>query len=593
MGPQEAQDLSRELLMELRKQWNLILRNLSTFLVLLIVGSSVGLFISIISPKIYESESQIFISTPSPILDISALPEGSSFAEQRVVSYARLINAPITLVPVINKLALNMSASELASKITSTAPLGTVLINIKVKDISGERAAAIANAVALQFGETINSLEQPEMGTSSGVKSTMVRSGIIPNSPSSPNTKLNVLIGLIFGFVFACLIGILREIFDSTVKNANHLSGKQLLSTILFDEDAEENPLVSEIGNYSVRAESFRHLRTALKLPKSENECEVIAITSALPGEGKTTTSINLAISFAQTGLKVALVEANLRRPSFKKYFDKSNSVSFGLTNILDQIDFNKSTKKFETYFQVFGSATDSIEWIYSGNIPPDPAEKLGGSAMRDFISSLKREYDIVIVDTPPVLPVTDAAVISSIVDSVIIVVHAGVTRQVHLSGVIEVLENSNAKIAGVVINMVPQNTRGEEYGYAYNRYDPRTKYGYGYGYGYGSGTSEPYGPLVLQSTQPATGEMRVPLEVRLRNKNKIAKRKADKNKSNKHIQAFEETLKLHDAEVAAPLKKSKKPAKVRKLSKLKSRKMIKADSMSDFDSILNQILKK
>jgi Mrp family chromosome partitioning ATPase len=136
---------------------------------------------------------------------------------------------------------------------------------------------------------------------------------------------------------------------------------------------------------------------------------------------------------------------------------------------------------------------------------------------MRNFISGLKKEYDIVIVDTPPALPVTDAVVISSIVDSVIIVVRAGVTRQVHLTGVIGALENMNAKIAGVVINMVPQNTRGEEYGYAYNRYDPRTKYGYNYGYGYG--TSQPYGPLVLQSTQPATGEMRVPLEVRIRNK--------------------------------------------------------------------------
>jgi hypothetical protein len=208
---------------------------------------------------------------------------------------------------------------------------------------------------------------------------------------------------------------------------------------------------------------------------------------------------------------------------------------------------------------------------------------------MRTLIAGLKAEYDVVIVDTPPALPVTDAAVISSVVDSVIVVARAGVTKQAHLHGVFEVLENMGAKIAGVVINMVPVNTRGEEYGYAYNRYDPKTKYGYKYGYGYGK--SEPYGPLVLQSNEPATGEMRVPLDVRLRNK--IINRKARKNKSVNHIQAFEETLKLHDAEVSAPLKKSKKPAKVRKLRKLKSSKMIKEDNLSDFDSILNEILKK
>jgi non-specific protein-tyrosine kinase len=422
--------------------------------------------------------------------------------------------------------------------------------------VSPIRAAAIANAVAVQFGKTIQTLELPQFGDSSGVKSTMVRSAEVPSSPSSPNTKLNLLTGLCFGFIIACLIGVIRQIFDSTVKNANHLSGKQLLSTILFDNDAEENPLISDIGNYSIRAESFRHLRTALKLPKSDNKCEVIAITSAFPGEGKTTTSINLAISFAQAGLKVALIEADLRRPSFKNYFDSLDSKGFGLTNILDLIEHNGAKKKYETYFKVFGSSADSIEWISSGDIPPDPAEKLGTSAMRDLVAGLRKEYDIVIFDTPPALPVTDAAVISTVVDSVIIVVRAGVTRQAHLDGVVKLLENLNAKIAGVVINMVPKNTRGEEYGYAYNRYDPKTKYGYktGYGYGYGYGSTEPYGPLVLQSTQPGTGELRIPLDVRIRNK--FAKNRGFKLKIRKTHQLDQSQKYTPSEEFDAILKK-------------------------------------
>jgi capsular exopolysaccharide synthesis family protein len=577
--------------MELKQYWNLVLKNLSVVLLLSFLGGAVGLLLSISAPREYTTASQIFVSTPTPSVDIGALQQGSSFAQQRVISYSRIISGPATLVPVIKDLGLQMSASELAGKISTSAPLGTVLININVTDVSPIRAAAIANAVAVEFGNTITNLELPQFGDSAGVKSTMVRSAEVPKSPSSPNTKLNLLTGIFFGFIIACIIGIIRQVFDSTVKNATHLSGHPLLSTIMFDSEAEENPLINQIGNYSIRAESFRHLRTALKLPKSENKCEVIAITSAFPGEGKTVTSINLATSFAQTGLKVALVEADLRRPSFKKYFTSINSKHVGLTNLLDLIELKKAKKGFESYFEVFGSNSESIEWLSSGDIPPNPAEKLGTNYMRKFIAGLKAEYDVVIVDTPPALPVTDAAVISSVVDSVIVVARAGVTKQAHLHGVFEVLENMGAKIAGVVINMVPVNTRGEEYGYAYNRYDPKTKYGYKYGYGYGYGKSEPYGPLVLQSNEPATGEMRVPLDVRLRNK--IINRKARKNKSVNHIQAFEETLKLHDAEVSAPLKKSKKPAKVRKLRKLKSSKMIKEDNLSDFDSILNEILKK
>ena len=546
--------------LELKQYWNLILKNLSAVLILSFIGTTFGLLVSLASPKIYRASSQIFISTPTPVIDIGALQQGSSFAQQRVISYSRVISGPATLVPVIEQLGLKMGSSELAGKISASAPLGTVLINIGVTDVSPIRAAAIANAVAVQFGKTIQTLELPQFGDSSGVKSTMVRSAEVPSAPSSPNTKLNLLSGLFCGFIIACLIGILRQIFDSTVKNPNHLSGKQLLSTILFDTEAEEKPLISDVGNYSIRAESYRHLRTALKLPKSENECEVIAVTSAFPGEGKTTTSINLAISFAQTGLKVALVEADLRRPSFKKYFNSLNLKNFGLTNIIDSIESNGAKKKYETYFQIFGTDSDSIEWINSGDIPPDPAEKLGTKAMCDLLAGLKKEYDIVIIDTPPALPVTDAVVISALVDSVIIVVRAGVTKQAHLKGVVEALENMGAKIAGVVINMVPRHTRGEEYGYAYNRYSPKTKYGYknGYGYGYGYGSTEPYGPLVLQSTQPVTGELRIPLDVRIRNK-------FVKNRSYK--------------------------PKVRKIYQLGRNKKYNPDE--EFDAILKKILKK
>lgn len=529
--------------MELKQYWNLILKNLSIVLALTFLGGSLGLLVSLATPKQYTAESQIFISTPTPSIDIGALQQGSNFAQQRVISYARVISGPATLVPVIKTLGLQMNSSELAGKIKSTAPLGTVLININVTDDSGVRAAAIANAVAIQFGETIKTLELPQFGESAGVKATMVRSAEIPGGPSTPNTKLNLLTGILAGFIIACLIGIVRQIFDSSVKNVNHLSGRPLLSTIFFDPEAEKNPLLSNIGNYSIRAESFRHLRTALKFPIDQNNCEVIAITSAFPGEGKTTTSINLAIAYAQTGLKVALVEADLRRPSFKKYFTSDSDHSMGLIEVLNLIESGKTPKSYERLFQSFGSDDDCIEWISSGAIPNNPAEKLDSAAMDTFFAGLKREYDIILVDTPPALPVTDAAVLSAKVDSVIVVARAGVTKQSHIAGVFEILDNLRAKTLGVVLNMVPQHARGEEYGYAYNRYEPKFKYGYNYGYGYG--TAEPYGPLVLQSNLPATGQMRVPLEVRI--KAKLANRK--KVRASKAVEALKPEVKSNQIE--------------------------------------------
>ena len=174
--------------MELKQYWNLILKNLSIVLALTFLGGSLGLLVSLATPKQYKAESQIFISTPTPSIDIGALQQGSNFAQQRVISYARVISGPATLVPVIKTLGLQMNSSELAGKIKSSAPLGTVLININVTDDSGVRAAAIANAVAIQFGETIKTLELPQFGESAGVKATLVRSAEIPGSPSTPNT---------------------------------------------------------------------------------------------------------------------------------------------------------------------------------------------------------------------------------------------------------------------------------------------------------------------------------------------------------------------------------------------------------------------
>jgi succinoglycan biosynthesis transport protein ExoP len=542
--------------LELKQYWNLVLKNLSIVLVLSFVGGAFGLLVALATPKQYQTGSQIFISTPTPAVDIGALQQGSSFAQQRVISYSRVISGPATLVPVIEKLGLKMSASELAGKISSSAPLGTVLININVTDVSPVRAAAIANAVAVQFGETIKTLELPQFGDSSGVKSTMVRSAEVPSSPSTPNKKLNLLTGLFFGFVIACLIGIVRQIFDSSVKNANHLSGHPLLSTIFFDPEAEASPLISDIGNYSIRSESFRHLRTSLKLPLHDQSCEVIAVTSAFPGEGKTTTSINLAISYAQIGLKVALIEADLRRPTFKKYFHVEDNDQLGLTGILSLIQSGKAPKSFEKYFRLFGVDENCIEWLGSGVIPSNPAEVLDSVALTKFLTALKKEYDIVIIDTPPALPVTDAAVLSTKVDSVIVVARAGVTKQSHVAGVFEILDNLKSKTLGVVLNMVPQNARGEEYGYAYNRYDPKSKYGYNYSYGYG--TSEPYGPLKIQSNEPATGPLRVPIDTRLRAKFRKEKKRSKSPEviDNKEVQPFDKEM---EELLDQMMKKSKK----------------------------------
>lgn len=448
----------------------------------LLVGVGSAAAITFTTTPQYQASSQIFISTPAAALDISALATGSSFSQQRVKSYAQIINGPATLQPVIDLLKLNTTVDLLAKRVTASAPLDTVLITLNVTDTDPARAAAIANAVAAQFAVTVNTLEISQAGSGSPVKVSTVKSATPPTAPSSPKKALNLALGLILGFGLGLGIATLRKIFDNTVKNEEQLDGNSLLAAIAFDAGAEKSPLVTQIGRYASRAESFRQLRTNLQFIRAENPPKVIAVSSALPNEGKSSSAINLAITMTQAGFSVLLIEADLRRPRLATYlhYEKERE---GLTDVLTgrvKID------DLEMLLITWGE--HGLKILSSGKIPPNPAELLSSETMDRLISSLRQTFDYVIIDCPPLLPVTDAAVIASKADGVLLIVRAGSTKVTQFKGSVDSVTAVGASVLGVVLNMIPKSRTGDEYGYRYG-----SSYYYGNKYG---PTSGKYGPI-------------------------------------------------------------------------------------------------
>jgi capsular exopolysaccharide synthesis family protein len=232
-----------------------------------------------------------------------------------------------------------------------------------------------------------------------------------------------------------------------------------------FDTTAEEKPLITKLSRYAARTEAFRTLRTNLKYIIPSIPAKVISVTSALPNEGKSTTAINLAISFSQGGNSTVLVEGDMRRPKVGIYLEFTTKPNQGLSHILsgskkiNQQLINENTHAYE------GS---TLKIIHSGRVPPNPSELLGTERFDELIAQLRKKFDYVIFDCPPLLPVTDAAIISSRVDGVVIVVHAGSTRKHELLGARAAVESVGAKILGVVLNKIPEKTRGYKYGYSY-----------------------------------------------------------------------------------------------------------------------------
>jgi succinoglycan biosynthesis transport protein ExoP len=450
--------------MDLFQYWRMIRQNQILIVVCTIAGILMASAVTFFTTPIYQARAQIFVSTPASSLDISALATGSSFSQQRVKSYAQIINSPLTLKPVIRKLNLKVSPEELAENVTSNAPLDTVLISLSVINSDPILAAKIANEIATQFGQTVTDLELQGIESSSPVKVSTVRFAIPAESPSSPNIPTNLAIGLIFGFGLGVSLSGLRRILDNSVKNEDDIEGLPLLTAIGFDKDAEESPLVTQIGRYSARAESFRTLRTNIQYLAPASHPQVIVFTSALPGEGKTTSATNLALSLSQAGVKTILVEADLRRPKLQTYL-RILKKEYGLSEILGS-KFKVTASKVISSVQ--RDEKTGLDILFSGKVPANPSELLSSSRFDDLLRILRKRYEYVIIDCPPLLLVTDAALVSAKSDGTVLVVHAGMTKKPHFKGSLDALTTVGTTIFGVILNKIPEKSVNFEYGYRY-----------------------------------------------------------------------------------------------------------------------------
>ena len=213
-------------------------------------------------------------------------------------------------------------------------------------------------------------------------------------------------------------------------------------------------------------AEAFRVLRTNMQYVEVDQDQRVFVVSSSLPGEGKSTTAVNLAITLALAKQRVALVECDLRRPLIAKRLGLDDGV--GTTSVLI------GKVALRDALQPYGDT--GLDVLACGPIPPNPSELLQSHAMEKLLGELREQYDIVILDAPPLLPVTDAALLAAQADGALLVVRHGKTTRDQLRHAVERIEAVDAKPIGVVINLAPARRTGRSYGYGY---------GYSYGYSY------------------------------------------------------------------------------------------------------------
>jgi capsular exopolysaccharide synthesis family protein len=289
-----------------------------------------------------------------------------------------------------------------------------------------------------------------------------------PKYPIRPRKKLNIFLGIVFGLFMGIVVAFTFEFLDNTLKSPedirNYLNVPYLGPVPSFDIDRDdiENPeLITQYSPKSTASESYRGIRTSLLFSSADRPPKVILVTSAGPSEGKTLTSTNLAITMAQAGSRVVIVDCDMRKPKVHKMFgigrDKGMSsvlVSNELESILQDV--------------IIHSDIPNLDVIPCGPIPPNPSEIIGSQKMSRIMEKLQEQYDRIIVDSPPITAVTDSAVLAKFVDGVMLVVHAGVTpRQVVKTG-LEQVQGVDANVLGAVLNDVDT---GKESYYYYQYY--------------------------------------------------------------------------------------------------------------------------
>lgn len=430
----------------------------------LIVGFTLGaLLVSgiisffLLTPQ-YETFATLMVGKPR---DYKSNNEGMEYNDvllnQKLVhTYGELVKSRAVSDKVIENLRLGIPYEEFQDKVQVNLVNDTEIIKIQARDPDNKLAAKIANEVSEEFMETVKVKMKVE-------NVQVIDKAPIPYDPVSPRKFLNMSIGAVLGFMVGVFLTFLFEYLDNTVKTPEDIENNLKLSVLgtIPNIDSRSKETIVNNNPKSPISEAFRTMRTNIKFTNIDKEVKTIAVTSSLPSEGKSTIVSNLAISLTQDGQKVLVIDTDLRKPKVDKMFRIPNTN--GLTNILMR------TSSLEGIIYEHPDIED-LSIITSGPIPPNPSELLGSRRMKEFIKLIKTEYDVIIFDTPPIGLVTDAAIISTIVDGIVLVIEAGKTEIAQLELSKELLEKVNANIMGTVLNKLP--IKDGKYGsYQYTQY--------------------------------------------------------------------------------------------------------------------------
>jgi capsular exopolysaccharide synthesis family protein len=441
-----------EMASALRKRWRVIVVSI------LIVIAGVAAYVNLVTPS-YSASAKLYVSSPadSTSVDVNAANaylKGLA-VQQRMSSYVQIASSYQVLAPVVKKLGLPYGWEHLRSKVSVSNPTTTVLLDVSASDSNADQAARLANAVAGRMSTYIRTLEGSAT-SQSPITATVFQPAFAPSSPSSPRTTLYLIAAALIGAAVGIALALVRDSLDASIKSTEEVADQfnaVALGSVPYDRETSKRPIAVSSGRGPGRAEAFRQIRTNLQFAQIDEQPRSILVTSAVAEEGKTMVACNIAVTLAQLGVDVVLLEGDLRRPRVAEYMGVERAV--GLTSVL------MGWTHWSEALQDWGGDDVRLRVLASGPTPPNPSEMLAGEAMDRLMTELEDQCDVVIIDGPPLLPVADSAVLAASASGTIVVVRQGRTKRQQIERALAALDAVDARLYGLVLNMARKDSVG------------------------------------------------------------------------------------------------------------------------------------
>ncbi|WP_300014133.1 polysaccharide biosynthesis tyrosine autokinase [Pseudonocardia sp.] len=428
----------RESVQILREQWLVVA--VAVLAAVLVAGVS-----WLVRPAEYTSRLTLYVSTQSD--NPAAAYQGAQLSQQRVVSYVELAGSPRVGAEVAARLGTDATPEQVSDRITASSPMDSVLVELAVTGTSPQDAAHVADVVGAVVADMVEEVERPTaVAGGAPVSAQVVQPATVPTSPSSTGLAVALLVGLFAGLAIGIVAVLLRRAMDPSIGTGQRLRevlGVPTLATV--ELDAGTVPLPVALHGRSPRAAGFHRLRATLAFLDPTDPPRVLLVAGAVPGEGRTSTVIGLAAAQAAAGSRVLVVDADLRDPALARVLGVDDAI--GLTDVLTgRVEPEQASRPVPAGFDV----------LPSGALPADPTELLSPLALRTLFAHLRMHYDTVLVDSPALLPVTDAMALAAAADGVLVVCRRGRTSHAQVAESVDILAATSSRVLGGVLVDLP-----------------------------------------------------------------------------------------------------------------------------------------